>query len=120
MKALAETLGLSHRVQIEVDVDAAEALTEQAQAALYQIIREALNNAVRRGPPTRISVSVKHEGEDGIVTVISDDAPGERRRTSFDAMAELVRALNGQLEIDQGEDAGTTVRVRLPPYVAQE
>src|SRR5438445_5205830 len=36
--ALAEQLGLSHKVQIVVDVERAERLGEQTQAALYQII----------------------------------------------------------------------------------
>ena len=35
-----------------MDVTAAEALAEQAQAALYQIIREALHSSIRRGPPS--------------------------------------------------------------------
>ena len=41
VRALAEQLGLEHKIQIDVDVDAAETLGEKAQAALYQIIREA-------------------------------------------------------------------------------
>src|SRR5260370_4757776 len=41
--ALADQLGVSHKVQIEVDVEQAEQLAEQTQAALYQLIREALN-----------------------------------------------------------------------------
>jgi signal transduction histidine kinase len=118
VKALAEQLGLAHEVQIEVDVDAADALGEQAQAALYQIIRDALNAAIRRGPPTRMSVEVRRSNG-GIETVIADDAPGERRRTTFDALAERARTLNGQLAVEQGEDGGTTVSVTLPTYAAQ-
>jgi two-component system sensor histidine kinase UhpB len=114
--ALAESVALANKIQIEVDVDAAESLAEKAQAGVYQIIREAFNQAVRRGPPQRISVRVERTADGSFETVISDDAPGERRRRSFDAIAERARTLNGRLSIEQGEDGGTSVHVLLPPY----
>jgi signal transduction histidine kinase len=116
VKALAETFGLAHRMQIDVEVDAGEALTSQARAALYQIIREAIAQAVRRGPPTRIDVRVIPTTEGGVEMIVSDDAPGERRRASFDVIAERARTLSGQLAVEQGADGGTTVRVALPEY----
>ena len=45
LRALAEQLGLSHGIQIDLDVEAAERLAEKAQVALYQIIRETLDLA---------------------------------------------------------------------------
>src|SRR5919199_6696155 len=114
--ALAESVALANRIQIDVDVDAAEALSEKAQAGVYQIVREALNQAVRRGPPKKISIRVERTEDGGFDTAVSDDAPGERRRRSFDAIAERARTLNGRLSIDQGADGGTTVHVLLPPY----
>jgi signal transduction histidine kinase len=116
LRALAESVALTNRIQIDVDVDAAEALSEKAQAGVYQIIREALNQAVRRGPPKRISIRVERTADGGFDTAVSDDAPGERRRRSFDAIAERARTLNGRLSIDQGTDGGTTVHVLLPLY----
>jgi signal transduction histidine kinase len=118
VKALAETLGLAHRMQIDVDVEAAEALTEHARAALYQIVREAIAQAVRRGPPTRIDVRVQRTAAGGFEAVVADNAPGERRRASFDAIDERARTLSGRLDVDQGADGGTTVRVVLPPYTS--
>ena len=116
VRALAESVALGNKIQIDVDVEAAEALAEKAQAGVYQIIREALNQAVRRGPPERIAVRVDRTADGGFDTAISDDAPGERRRRTFDALAERARTLNGRLSIDQGGDGGTTVHVLLPPY----
>ena len=54
---LAEQLGLEHKIQIDVDVDAAETLGEKAQAALYQIIREAASgrSGAGRRPACRSS-----------------------------------------------------------------
>jgi two-component system, NarL family, sensor histidine kinase UhpB len=116
VRALAESVALAGKIQIDVDVEAAESLSERAQAGVYQIVREALNQAVRRGPPQRITVRVERTADGTFDTVISDDAPGERRRTSFDAIAERARTLNGRFSIEQGEDGGTTVHVLLPPY----
>jgi two-component system sensor histidine kinase UhpB len=116
VEALAQALGLAHEVQIDVDVDAGEALTPQARAALYQIVREAIVQAIRRGPPTRMEVRVAATTEGGVEALIADDAPGERRRASFDVIAERARTLSGELTVEQGADGGTTVRVALPVY----
>jgi signal transduction histidine kinase len=118
VRALTDQLGMAHPMTVDVDVEAAETLAEKTQAALYQIIREALNQAVRRGPPTTLSVIVRPTDEGGFETQISDDAPGERRRRSLEELAERARTLNGVMTVDQGENGGTTVSVVLPPYAA--
>jgi two-component system sensor histidine kinase UhpB len=117
VRALTEQLEIAHDIKVDVAVDAGDALPGKTQAALYQIIREALNQAVRRGPPKSVSVRVDQTDDGGIETRIADDAPGERRRRSLDELAERARTLNGQLLFEQGENGGTTVRVVLPPYV---
>ena len=116
VRALTDQIALAHHVRTDVDVDAADALTEKTQAALYQIIREALNQAVRRGPPQTLSITVRETGEGGLETSIADDAPGERRRRSLEELAERARTLNGVLTVHPGDKGGTTVRVVLPPY----
>jgi signal transduction histidine kinase len=115
VRALTDQIGLAHELRVDVDVEAAEALAEKTQAALYQIIREALNQSVHRGPPTTLSVSVRALQDGGFETEIADDAPGERRRRSLEELAERARTLNGEMTVDHG-DKGTTVRLHLPPY----
>jgi len=115
VRALTDQIALAHSVQVEVDVDAAERLAQQTQAAMYQIIREAVDQAVRRGPKT-LTVTMRETDDGELETAIADDAPGERRRRSLDEPAERARTLNGVLTVDQGEEVGTTVRVVLPPY----
>ncbi len=116
VRELADQLGLSNRIQIDLDVEAAEALSEHAQVAIFQIIREALHQAIRRGPPTRVSVAVAEAAGGGVEAVISDDAPGERRRASFDTIEERARSLSGEMTVDPGPDGGTAVRIVFPPY----
>jgi signal transduction histidine kinase len=115
VSALADQLGMSNSIQIDLDVEAAETLTEHAQVAVFQIIREALHHAIRRGPPARISVRVS-EASGSIEAVISDDAPGERRRASYEEIAERARSLSGRMRVESGKDGGTVVRVLFPPY----
>ena len=120
LQALAEQIGLSHRIQVDLDVEAGEALAERAQAALYPIIREAIDQAVRRGPPTRMEVRVASLNGGGVEAVIVDDSPGERRRRSFDEIEERARTLQGRVAVEtRPEGEGTVVRVTLPPYTAQ-
>lgn len=118
IRALTDQIALAHHVQTEVDVETADKLAEKTKAALYQIIREALDQAIRRGPPQTLTVTIRERNDGGIETAITDDAPGERRRRSLEELAERARTLNGVLTVDQGENVGTTVRVVLPPYAA--
>jgi signal transduction histidine kinase len=115
VRALAEQLGLENRLQVELEVEPAESLTEHAQVAIFQIVREAFHQAIRRGPPTRVWVKIA-EAEDGVEAVIVDDAPGERRRGGFDAIEERARSLNGRMTVDPSPDGGTTVRIVFPTY----
>jgi signal transduction histidine kinase len=118
VRAFADQVGLSNEIQVDLDLDAADGLAENARVGLYQIIRDAVNQALRRGPPTRISIRVSERDDGTVETVIADDGAGERRRASFDDLEERARTLNGRLEVDAGDDGGTAVRVVLPPYVA--
>jgi signal transduction histidine kinase len=118
VRAFADQVGLSNQVQIDLDLDAAGNLAEKAQVGLYQIIREAVSQAIRRGPPSRISIRVEQvDGE--IATEIADDGTGERRRRSFEAIEERARTLNGRMTVGAGENGGTAVRVVLPSYAAE-
>jgi signal transduction histidine kinase len=111
--ALAQDRALDHGIQVELDVEVADALGERAQAALYQIVREALDGAIRRGPPTAFAVRAR-AGDGGTVEVeIRDNAPVERRKRSVEVLEERARTLGASLSVD-GDDAGTTMRLTLP------
>ena len=120
VQALADQVEVSHRVRVDLDIEAGSALAERAQIVLYQIIRESLDAAIRRGPPTRISVAIGEVDGGALETVIADDGSGERRRRVFEALAERARTLQGDVEVDHSSDeGGTTLRVTLPPYTAR-
>jgi signal transduction histidine kinase len=118
VRGLAERLGIPHEIRIDLDVESGDALAEGAQVALYQVIREALSQAVRRGPPGRISVRVSALPDGGVETVIADDGAEERRRASLEAIEERAGPLGGRVHVEQPPGGGTVVRIELPPYIA--
>jgi signal transduction histidine kinase len=115
---LANQLGMEHKVQIEVDVELASQLGEKEQVGLYQIVRESLNQAVRRGPPSKISVLIHDTPEGEIETVVSDNGTGERRSAALDAIGERASTLNGRFSVEQGRD-GTSIHVVFPSYTGR-
>jgi len=118
IRALAEQIGLEQGLQIDLDVERGERLGEKVQVGLYQIIREAVTQAVRRGPPSRIAVGLRDVDGGGVELVIEDDGAGERRKASLDALGERASTLNGRFTVEQPAGGGTLVRVVLPAYVA--
>jgi signal transduction histidine kinase len=117
VRALGDQIEQSERITVATDAGAGERLSEKAQVALYQIIRESLNQAVRRRPH-QIGVTVVELDGGGFAAEIADDGVGERRRASIDAIEERVRILNGRLSIEAHDEGGTAVRIVMPPYVA--
>jgi len=117
--ALAQARGLEHGIQTTVDVAAAEALGERTQAALYQIVHEALDGAIRRGPPTTFTVRVAATAPDRTEVTIRDDAPSERRRRSIEVLEERARTLGAALSVEHAE-SGTTMTLVLPRYALRE
>ena len=118
LEALAEQVGEAHSLQIDLSVDEAENLGQTAQVALYTIIRELLDQAVRRGPPTRAEVRIAPTADGGVETVVADDAEPERRRRSLESVEQRVKQLHGSIQVE-ADDTGTQVKVTLPSYATR-
>jgi signal transduction histidine kinase len=110
--ALVQTRGREHRVKVSLDVAMIDTLGERTQAALYQIVREALEEAIRRGPPSRFEVSATAEAPGTLRLVIRDDAPTERRRRALEVLGERARTLGANLTLDH-DVGGTTMVIEL-------
>ena len=118
LRALADQVGTANRIRIDLEIDDAESVGETAQVALYTIIRELLDQAVRRGPLTRIAVTMRATADGGLETCVADDAEPERRRRSFEAVQERVKQLHGTIDVTVDDD-GTRVVVTLPSYATR-
>ena len=103
---------------MELDVDDAERLSEKAQVALYQIIREALHHAIQRGPPTKVAIEVEIRADRRV------EARDPRRRARRAAADELRRhrAAGADAERERhdraGGDAAPSSASSCRPYVA--
>jgi two-component system NarL family sensor kinase len=110
--ALAQTRGREHRIEVSLDVAMIDELGERTQAALYQIVREALEEAIRRGPPSRFEVAASADVPGTLRLMIRDDAPTERRRRALEVLGERARTLGANLTLDHDTD-GTTMVLEL-------
>jgi len=119
LQALGTEVGTRHELRVDLDIEEAGQLGDTAQVAIYTIIRELLDQAVRRGPPTRVEIAMRGTPEGGIQTTIVDDAEPERRRRSLEAVEERVKQLHGTVVVEAGAGVGTRVVVTLPPYTAR-
>src|SRR5262249_54050988 len=107
-----------HEVEIELDVDHADELGENAAVALYQILREAAEQAVRRGTPSRIEITLRPTDAGGVELVVADDGPPERRAAVLEAFAERARRLNARFRWEARFPRGSTIRIEAPPAAA--
>jgi signal transduction histidine kinase len=118
VNALGRRYAARHDTEVAIDVDHGDELGEHAQTALYEITREAIDQAVRRGAPSRIEVSLAPTPNGGAELVVSDDGPPERRSAVLEALAERAATLNARFSSEVRYPRGSTVRVELPPSAA--
>jgi signal transduction histidine kinase len=116
VRALADQVATSHKVSCDVQVDAE--MGAAAGIALYTILRELVDQAVRRGTPTRIRIDVSGQPDGGVLASVADDAEPERRRRSLETIEERVVQLHGTLQVNATE-TGTETIVRLPAHTAR-
>jgi two-component system, NarL family, sensor kinase len=119
VKALAGRVSERHGVEVAVDVEHGQELGEHARTALYQILREAIDQAVRRGTPTRIEVTLQPTPAGGAELVVADDGPPERRSAVLEALAERAATLNARFTSEVRFPRGSTIRIEVPPSAAR-
>ena len=117
VRELAERTAGRRGATVEVTIDETD-LGDGARSSLFQVIRESLDQAVRRGPPGRVSISLARTQTGGVELVVSDDGAPERRQAVIDGLAERASELNGTFETTR-ERERTTIRVVLPPSAAR-
>ena len=79
--ALADGFASAHGIAVEMDVPGVELLGEEDQVHLFQIVREAMQNALKHAGCSTIRVSIAGSAEDGLVATIADDGSGVMPRT---------------------------------------
>ncbi len=102
-----------------------EGLDDALATAVYRIVQEALNNALRHAKATRVEVKLDASAQ-SLDLQVQDNGAG--RLEQFEApghygvmgMRERVQALGGQFGLEQVVPTGVRVRVSLPRAPQQE
>jgi signal transduction histidine kinase len=94
-------------------------LPSEVETVLYRIVQEALTNVVKHAQAEHVSIVLQRKGG-AVTTVIEDDGRGFSGDDQKDGglglvgMKERVELVNGRLEIESAEGAGTTLVVEVP------
>jgi nitrate/nitrite-specific signal transduction histidine kinase len=96
----------------------ADGLAPDDQVCLFQIVREAMTNALKHASPSTIEVAVHGSPEAGLEARVADDGSGVLQEPDdglphygMSSMRERAAILNGRLDVDAVPGSGTTVRV---------
>ncbi len=94
---------------------------EMLDGAVYRIVQESLNNAMRHGKPRRVEISIDARSITMCWSTVTDDGgglkrPAETRGFGLRGMAERVTALGGNLDIHRPAPTrpACIVSARLP------
>jgi two-component system, NarL family, sensor kinase len=117
--ALGRRVAARREIEIVLDVSHANELGEHAQLGLFQIVREAIDQAVRRGALTRLEVSVQPTASGGATLTVTDDGPPERRSVVLETLAERAATLNARFTSEAKWPRGSTIRIEVPPSAAR-
>ncbi len=102
-------------VDLRIDLDT-ERFEEPVEVTAYYVASEALTNTAKHADASQARVTVRHR--DGwLELIVSDDGRGGADASSGSGLTGLVdrvEAIGGTIQIDSPQDAGTTVRVKLP------
>jgi two-component system NarL family sensor kinase len=118
VETLARRIASTREVEFELDLEHAAELGDNALIALYQIVREAIEQSLRRGSGN-VKISLRPAGNKGAELVVSDDGLPERRSAVLEALAERAASLNARSSSEVQEPRGSTIRVELPPSAAR-
>ncbi|MGH2671622.1 MAG: ATP-binding protein [Actinomycetota bacterium] len=93
------------------------------EAAVYFCCIQALQNAVRHAPGSRVEVTMARRDDDLVFSIRDNGGgfdPGRvQRGMGFEIMHDRMEALGGTLEVVSSPGSGTTVTGRVPARVAE-
>ena len=116
---LVERVAGRRGIAAEIDIAADVTLGEASSVGLYQIVRESLDQASRRGPPSRITIRARRARSGAVELLVSDNGSRERRRAVLDGLSERAESLNAEFQTERRPGEGTTIRVVVPPSTAE-
>ena len=120
LERLTTSFGEQTGIAIDFETSLAdERLPNDVETALYRIVQESLTNVVKHARARHVSILLARQNG-AIKVVVEDD--GQGFDTSGEApdgfglvgMRERLALLGGRLEVESGEESGTTVAAEVP------
>jgi signal transduction histidine kinase len=123
IRFLADGVSRRTKLPIHVEADFSGRLSPAVEIALYRVVQEALNNAVKHSNASSVSISAKREG-DLLNCAILDNGvgfdmralgtKGQKRGLGLTAIHERMNAVGGMVHIESVPGRGTKLLITLP------
>jgi signal transduction histidine kinase len=121
VRQMAETAAARAGVILEADLnERLPGISPALEQEMYRVAQEAVENAVHHAGARTLRVELHRRGKE-LELIVRDDGAGfdpdqveSSDHLGIRGMRERAEAAGGTLEIDSREDAGTTVKVRVP------
>lgn len=119
VKSVTETLGFGRNVEFDLRIDEQSAvLSDDQQAHLMQIVREAVSNSVRHAHAKHVSVRLQSTADEFCLLVQDDgqgfDTTSPRRGNGMTNIKARADRLKGTLSLTSNPGTGTRVVVTFP------
>jgi len=104
------------RVEVNADENASE-LPDEHKTCIYRVVQEALHNCARHAQARNVTVEVRQQPSQILLTVEDDGHGFDARRVrglGLVGMEERVHHLGGALRVNSRPGTGTTIAVVLP------
>jgi signal transduction histidine kinase len=117
LRSLVERMRTPH-LQVSLSLEGRLPVGEDMAATVYRVVQEAVTNAARYAPESRVEVEVRG-GDDLLEVEVHDDGAGAGPPASgagfgLVGLAERVRGLGGELAAGPRPEGGFSVAARLP------
>jgi two-component system sensor histidine kinase UhpB len=126
VRQLAARLQEVSNLRVRCNIGSLPRLPAQIQTAIYRLLQECLNNAVRHSSASTVNISLKSADEHISIEVVDDGkgfdleaALAKPGAFGLTGMKERVALLGGDLRIRSRPGKGTRIRVRLPVEMKQ-
>ena len=121
LEELKETISSAGKLNLSLFIgDIPESLPEEMERQTYRIIQELLSNILKHADATEATIQLNKTDENEIILMVEDNGKGfDPQLPGGDGIGltnlkARVGKLNGELHIDSGKGAGTTVSIEIP------
>ena len=123
IRFLADGVSKRTKLPIHVEAQSSDRLPPAVEIAVYRVVQEALNNAVKHSNASSVSISAKKEGDLLNCSILDNGigfdmqalrSKGQRRGLGLTAIQERMNAVGGTVQIESVPGRGTKVLITLP------